>query len=122
MEPTFGYLKLQLPNSAEQEFEISKPEITIGRGQTSDIVLQDTRVSRSPARFEFDGQRLAVLEEGFFRRTQGDGAVAIDPREREGARRDDLDADQLRVALGLRTDALLVDAPSDSQQTQESAA
>lgn len=56
MEPTFGYLKLQLPGSAEQEFEISKPEITIGRAQTNDIVLQDSRVSRSHARFEFDAR------------------------------------------------------------------
>ncbi|HEY3475958.1 MAG TPA: alpha/beta fold hydrolase [Anaerolineales bacterium] len=54
MEPIFGYLKLQMPGSGEQEFEISKPEITIGRGQTNDIVLQDSRVSRSHARFEFD--------------------------------------------------------------------
>ncbi|HSL42363.1 MAG TPA: alpha/beta fold hydrolase [Anaerolineales bacterium] len=54
MEPTFGYLKMQLPGNNEQEFEISKPEITIGRGQTNDIVIQDSRVSRSHARFEFD--------------------------------------------------------------------
>ena len=56
MEPTFGYLKLQLPGVGEQEFEVSKSEITIGRGQTNDIVLQDSRVSRSHARFEFDAQ------------------------------------------------------------------
>lgn len=54
MEPTFGYLKLQLPGNNEQAFEVSKPEITVGRGQTNDIVLQDSRVSRSHARFEFD--------------------------------------------------------------------
>lgn len=53
MEPTFGYLKLQLPGAGEQEFEVSKGDITIGRGQTNDIVLQDSRVSRSHARFEF---------------------------------------------------------------------
>ena len=53
MEPTFGYLKLQLPGAGEQEFEVSKAEITIGRGQTNDIVLQDSRVSRTHARFVF---------------------------------------------------------------------
>lgn len=53
MEPTFGYLKLQLPGAGEQEFEVSKAEIMIGRGQTNDIVLQDSRVSRAHARFEF---------------------------------------------------------------------
>ncbi len=56
MEPTYGYLKLHLPASGDQEFEISKPAITVGRGQTSDIVLQDSKVSRSHARFEFDAQ------------------------------------------------------------------
>ena len=56
MEPTFGYLKLQRPGAGEQEFEFSKSEITIGRGQTSDIVIQDSRVSRSHARFEFDAR------------------------------------------------------------------
>jgi pSer/pThr/pTyr-binding forkhead associated (FHA) protein len=54
MEPTFGYLKLQLPGQGDQEFEISKPEITIGRAQTNDIVLQNSKVSRSHARFDFD--------------------------------------------------------------------
>jgi len=56
MEPTLGYLKLQLPGAGEQEFEISKPAITSGRGQTNDIVLQDSRVSRSHARFDFDAE------------------------------------------------------------------
>lgn len=56
MEPAFGYLKLQLAGSGEQEFEVLKPEITIGRGQTNDIVLQDSRVSRSHARFDFDAE------------------------------------------------------------------
>jgi pSer/pThr/pTyr-binding forkhead associated (FHA) protein len=65
MEPTFGFLKVQLPGVGEQEFEVSKPEITIGRGQTNDIVLQDSRASRSHARFEFDAQGgLTVIDLG----------------------------------------------------------
>ncbi|HUF00156.1 MAG TPA: FHA domain-containing protein, partial [Anaerolineales bacterium] len=56
MEPTFGYLKLQLPGIGDQEFEVSKPEIMVGRGQTNDIVLQDSKVSRSHARFDFDAE------------------------------------------------------------------
>lgn len=56
MEPTFGFLKLQIPGSNEQEFEVSKPEITIGRGQTNDVVLQDAKASRTHARFTFDAQ------------------------------------------------------------------
>lgn len=65
MGSSLGYLKLQLPGSGEQEYEVSKPEITIGRGQTNDIVLQDSRVSRSHARFEFDAQGgVTVVDQG----------------------------------------------------------
>jgi pSer/pThr/pTyr-binding forkhead associated (FHA) protein len=56
MQSSFGYLKLKLPGTGEQEFEISKSVITVGRGQTNDIVLQDTKVSRSHAQFEFNDQ------------------------------------------------------------------
>jgi pSer/pThr/pTyr-binding forkhead associated (FHA) protein len=61
MEASFGYLKLKQPGSGEQEFEISKPEITIGRGQTNDIVIQDTKASRTHARFEFDAEGRAMI-------------------------------------------------------------
>jgi pSer/pThr/pTyr-binding forkhead associated (FHA) protein len=53
MQASLGYLKLKLPNGGEQEFEISKSEITVGRGQTNDIVIQDVKMSRAHARFEF---------------------------------------------------------------------
>lgn len=65
MEPSFGYLKLKLPGTGEQEFEISKSEITVGRGQTNDIVLQDTKVSRAHARFEFNASgEVTVIDSG----------------------------------------------------------
>lgn len=51
---SFGYLKLKLPAGGEQEYEISKSEITIGRAQTNDVVVQDTKASRTHARFEFN--------------------------------------------------------------------
>lgn len=54
MDSSRGYLKLKLPAGGEQEYEISKSEITIGRAQTNDIVLQDSKVSRAHARFEFN--------------------------------------------------------------------
>jgi pSer/pThr/pTyr-binding forkhead associated (FHA) protein len=53
---TFGYLKLKLPGSVEQEFEVSKREITVGRSHTNDIVIQDEKMSRSHARFEFNAR------------------------------------------------------------------
>lgn len=56
MQATLGYLKLKLPSGAGQEFEISKSQITVGRGQTNDIVIQDVKLSRSHARFEFNAK------------------------------------------------------------------
>ncbi|HSG41635.1 MAG TPA: FHA domain-containing serine/threonine-protein kinase [Anaerolineales bacterium] len=49
----FGQLNLILPDGSEQEIEISKSEIIVGRGTDNDIVIKDARVSRSHARFEF---------------------------------------------------------------------
>jgi hypothetical protein len=65
MHTSLGYLKLKLPGGGEQEFEISKPEITVGRGQTNDIVIQDAKMSRAHARFEFnDRGEVTVLDAG----------------------------------------------------------
>ncbi len=65
MHASLGYLKLKLPGGGEQEFEISKPEITVGRGQTNDIVIQDAKMSRAHARFEFnDRGEVTVLDAG----------------------------------------------------------
>ena len=65
MHASLGYLKLKLPGGGEQEFEISKSEITVGRGQTNDIVIQDAKMSRAHARFEFnDRGEVTVLDAG----------------------------------------------------------
>jgi pSer/pThr/pTyr-binding forkhead associated (FHA) protein len=65
MESSYGFLKLKLPAGGEQEYEISKAEITVGRGETNDIVLQDTKASRMHARFEFnENGEVEVLDLG----------------------------------------------------------
>lgn len=65
MHASLGYLKLKLPGGGEQEFEVSKPEITVGRGQTNDIVIMDGRMSRAHARFEFsDNGEVTVVDAG----------------------------------------------------------
>ncbi len=64
-EPTLGYLKLKLSDGSRHEFEVSKPEVTIGRGQTNDIIVQDEKMSRSHARFEFSDQgEVRVVDTG----------------------------------------------------------
>lgn len=50
MERTFGKLILIQEGGPEQEFELAKASITLGRAMTNDIVLGDSRISRSHAR------------------------------------------------------------------------
>ena len=65
MQTSLGYLKLKIPGGGEQEFEVSKSEISVGRGQTNDIVIQDGKISRSHARFEFGSEgEVTVLDTG----------------------------------------------------------
>ena len=65
MHASLGYLKLKLPGGVGQEYEISKSEITVGRGQTNDIVIQDAKLSRLHARFEFDDKgEVTVIDTG----------------------------------------------------------
>lgn len=65
MHASLGYLKLKLPGGGEQEFEVSKPEITVGRGQTNDIVIMDSKMSRAHAHFEFaSGGEVTVIDAG----------------------------------------------------------
>ena len=53
MTQPFGKLTLNLPDGLEQEFELGKPNVTLGRALTNDVVLPDARVSRDHARLEY---------------------------------------------------------------------
>ncbi|HSM70801.1 MAG TPA: FHA domain-containing protein, partial [Anaerolineales bacterium] len=52
----FGRLTVKLPDGGEMEFGVSKPEITMGRGEANDVVIDDERVSRSHARLVINPQ------------------------------------------------------------------
>ena len=65
MHDSLGSLKLKLPGGGEQAFEVSKSEITVGRGQTNDIVIMDSKMSRLHARFEFSAKgEVTVVDAG----------------------------------------------------------
>jgi len=49
---SYGKLILLHAGGPEQEFELGKSSISLGRALTNDIILSDTRVSRSHARLE----------------------------------------------------------------------
>ena len=48
----FGTLVVELPSGEEQSFDLAKGAVSIGRGLDNDIVLSDSRASRSHARLE----------------------------------------------------------------------
>ncbi len=52
MQQGYGKLILLSDSGPEQEFELGKSRITIGRTTTNDIILSDSRLSRSHARLE----------------------------------------------------------------------
>lgn len=52
MENYYGKLILIRQDGPEQEYELSKAQISLGRAMTNDIILEDSRISRSHARLE----------------------------------------------------------------------
>ena len=52
MENNYGKLILLSDGGPEQEYELGKSRVTIGRTNTNDIILSDERISRSHARLE----------------------------------------------------------------------
>lgn len=61
----FGYLNIKLPDGGEMDIGVTKPEITVGRGESNDIVIEDNRVSRSHARFKINARgEIKVIDTG----------------------------------------------------------
>ena len=72
MTSSFGKLLLTLPGGQQQEFDLAKPSITLGRAMTNDIVLPDTRVSRGHARVDCGPDGCTLVDLGH----AGEGALA----------------------------------------------
>jgi pSer/pThr/pTyr-binding forkhead associated (FHA) protein len=64
MEIKYGKLILLNPNGPEQEFNLGKTSISLGRANTNDIILNDVRVSRSHARLEYGTRGITLLDLG----------------------------------------------------------
>jgi pSer/pThr/pTyr-binding forkhead associated (FHA) protein len=62
MGTTYGKIILLNPNGPEQEFELAKANISLGRAITNDIILNDGRVSRNHARLESGTQGLTLVD------------------------------------------------------------
>ena len=58
MDVKYGKLTLLHPNGPEQEYLLAKANVSLGRANTNDIILNDVRISRSHARLECDAARV----------------------------------------------------------------
>ncbi len=59
-----GKLILLNEDGPEQEYELSKASVTLGRAMTNDIILNDNRISRSHARLECGPQGCELVDLG----------------------------------------------------------
>ncbi len=73
MNIRYGKLSLLNPNGPEQEFELAKATISLGRATTNDITLDDVRVSRNHARLECDAQGVTLVDLGSSNGTRVNG-------------------------------------------------
>ena len=64
MENRYGKLILINPNGPEQEYRLAKSNISLGRANTNDIIINDARVSRSHARMEYGQQGISLVDMG----------------------------------------------------------
>ena len=64
MNLSYGKLILINPNGPEQEFNLAKSSVTLGRASTNDIHLDDARVSRSHALLEYGLQGITLVDLG----------------------------------------------------------
>lgn len=73
MDTSYGKLILMNPNGPEQEFELARTSVTLGRATTNDITLNDVRVSRSHARLDCGSQGVALVDLGSSNGTRVNG-------------------------------------------------
>ena len=59
---SFGRLILTLPTGQEQEYTLSKTDVTVGRATVNDIALRDAKLSRAHARIECTNQGCVIVD------------------------------------------------------------
>ena len=64
MEKSYGKLIILQEGGPEQEFDLGKASVSLGRGMTNDIVLNDGRVSRSHARLDCSPTGCMIVDLG----------------------------------------------------------
>lgn len=64
MDTSYGKLILLNPNGPEQEFDLAKTSISLGRSNTNDIILNDVRISRNHAILESTPHGITLVDLG----------------------------------------------------------
>ncbi len=64
MDTNFGKLVLLNTYGPEQEFDLAKKIVSLGRATTNDIILDDMRVSRNHAQLEFSAAGITLVDLG----------------------------------------------------------
>jgi len=64
MEINFGKLVLLKDDTPEQEYELGKSRVTLGRAAINDIILTDSRLSRNHARLECSSSGCTLVDQG----------------------------------------------------------
>lgn len=73
MQNYHGKLILLNADGPEQEYELSKASVTLGRAMTNDIILNDSRISRSHARLECSSLGCELIDLGSSNGTRVNG-------------------------------------------------
>ena len=120
MQGSHVFLELNLPDGSRQEFELSKSEITLGRGLTNDIVITDPKISRTHARIEVNDEgKVKLIDLGSTNGSKLNGEKVIEAQVNPG----DIitvGSSQLHyqvVAPSDEIDMTLIDSESDLDQT-----
>jgi pSer/pThr/pTyr-binding forkhead associated (FHA) protein len=120
MQGSHVFLELNLPDESRQEFELSKSEITLGRGLTNDIVITDSKISRTHARIVVNDEgRVKLIDLGSTNGSRLNGEKVVEAQVNPG----DIITmgnSQLRYQMVAPVDEIgmtLIDSESDLDQT-----
>jgi pSer/pThr/pTyr-binding forkhead associated (FHA) protein len=100
MEHRYGKLILLNPNGPEQEFNLEKTSVSLGRANTNDIILNDVRVSRSHTRLECGPQGVTLVDLGSSNGTRLNG-IRVDRASLNPGDTISLGSQQFKFELGV---------------------
>ena len=119
MENYYGKLVLMNADGPEQEYELSKTSVTLGRAMTNDVILNDSKISRSHARLECSPRGCELVDLGSSNGTLLNG-VRVQKAWLGSGDRIKLGSLELRYEVEQPTNMLemtMIDSEADLQRT-----